>query len=137
MAKTAIDRVFKYGEKVDIKEYKKFKTSFDKFEKIILPLSEFPSAAAQGCIAIEYRRGDLQTQRILKKINHTASLEDCSMERKYLAKWGGGCALDIGATIENILNKKILKNKEIKLVWNNFEYEITLKKAKIILMDKQ
>ena len=36
----------------------------------------------------------------------------------------------------NILNKKILKNKEIKLVWNNFEYEITLKKAKIILMDK-
>ena len=30
----------------------------------------------------------------------------------------------------NILNKKILKNKEIKLVWNNFEYEITLKKSK-------
>ena len=34
-----------------------------------------------------------------------------------------------------ILNKKILKNKEIKLVWNNFEYEIILKKAKIILED--
>jgi hydroxymethylbilane synthase len=30
------------------------------------------------------------------------------MERKYLAKWGGGCALDIGVTIENILNKKVL-----------------------------
>ena len=68
MAKAAIDRVFKYGEKVDIKEFKKFKTSFDKFEKIILPLSEFPSAAAQGCITIEYRKGDLQTQRILKKL---------------------------------------------------------------------
>lgn len=138
MAKAAIDRVFKYGEKVDIKEYKKFKTFFDKFEKIILPLSEFPSAAAQGCIAIEYRRDDLQTQRILKKINHTASLEDCSIERKYLAKWGGGCALDIGVTIENILNKKILfakgKDAHTNKYFNEKKYltKINTKKTKNI-----
>ena len=138
MAKAAIDRVFKYGEKVDFKEYKKFKTSFDKFEKIILPLSEFPSAAAQGCIAIEYRRDDLQTQRILNKINHTASLEDCSMERKYLAKWGGGCALDIGVTIENILNKKILfakgKDAHTNKYFNEKKYltKIKAKKTKNI-----
>ena len=108
VAKAAIDRIFKYGEKVDSKEYKKFKFLFNKFEKIVLPLSEFPSAAAQGCIALEYRKDDLKTERLLKKINHIPSLEDCSMERKYLAKWGGGCALDIGVTIENFLDKKVL-----------------------------
>lgn len=35
-------------------------------------------------------------------------MEDCLMERKYLSKWGGGCALDIGVTIENFLNNKVL-----------------------------
>ena len=65
MAKAAIDRVFKYGEKVDKKESKKFKLYFNKFEKIILPLSEFPSAAAQGCIALEYRKNDLKTENII------------------------------------------------------------------------
>ena len=108
MAKAAIDRIFKYGERVDLKEFKSFKRSFNKFEKIILPLSEFPSAAAQGCIALEYRKDDFQIQKMLEKINHSSSLEDCSMERKYLAKWGGGCALDIGVTIENFLDKKVL-----------------------------
>ena len=138
MAKAAIDRVFKYGEKVDKKEFKRFKTSFDKFEKIILPLSAFPSAAAQGCIAIEYRKDDLQTQRIMKKINHFASLEDCLMERKYLAKWGGGCALDIGVTIENILNKKILfakgKDAHTNKYFNEKKYltKINSKKTKYI-----
>ncbi len=108
MAKAAIDRIFKYGKKVDPKEFKKFKSMFNNYEKIILPLSEFPSAAAQGCIALEYRKEDLKTEKILKKINHISSLEDCSIERKYLAKWGGGCALDIGVTIESFLNRKVL-----------------------------
>ena len=108
MAKAAIDRIFKYGEKVDSKEFKIFKSLFKNYEKIILPLSEFPSAAAQGCIALEYRNDDLKIKRMLKKINHVSSLEDCTMERKYLAKWGGGCALDIGVTIENFLEKKVL-----------------------------
>tara|TARA_B100000963_G_scaffold102201_1_gene88447 strand:+ start:58 stop:1536 length:1479 start_codon:yes stop_codon:yes gene_type:complete len=108
MAKAAIDRIFRYGEKVDMKEFKKFKSLFKKYEKIILPLSEFPSAAAQGCIALEYRNDDLETKRMLNKINHNSSLEDCLLERKYLAKWGGGCSLDIGVTIENFIDRKIL-----------------------------
>lgn len=33
----------------------------------------------------------------------------------------------------NILNKKIINNKNIKLVWNNFEYDIILKEPKIII----
>ena len=123
MAKAAIDRVFKYGEKVDKKESKKFKLYFNKFEKIILPLSEFPSAAAQGCIALEYRKNDLKTKNILKKINHLSSLEDCLIERKYLSKWGGGCALDIGVTVENILDRKILFAKGKDTQTNKYFHE--------------
>ncbi len=108
MAKAAVDRVFKYGEKVDKTEFIKFKNLFKEFEKIVIPISEFPSAAAQGCIALEYRNDDIKTKRILKKINHVSSLNDCSLERKYLAKWGGGCSLDIGVTIEELHNKKVL-----------------------------
>ena len=68
----------------------------------------FPSAAAQGCIALEFRKDDLKVKKVLNKINHIPSMEDCLMERKYLSKWGGGCALDIGVTIENFLNNKVL-----------------------------
>jgi len=96
MAKAAIDRIFKYGEKINKIDYRNFKLKFKKFEKIILPISEFPSAAAQGCIALEYRRDDRKTEKILKKINHLPSLDDCQRERKYLYKWGGGCNLDVG-----------------------------------------
>ncbi len=108
MAKAAIDRIFKNGDEVDSIAFKNFKSKFSKFEKVILPLSEFPSAAAQGCIALEYRKDDLKTHKILKKINHINSFENCNKERKYLSKWGGGCALDIGVSIENIHQEKIL-----------------------------
>ena len=54
IAKAAIDRIYKYGNKVDKKETKKFFNLFKKFKPFILPLSVFPTAASQGAIAIEY-----------------------------------------------------------------------------------
>ena len=108
MAKAAIDRIFKFGKRVNNKDFQKFENNFKKFEKVILPLSEFPTAAAQGCISLEYRKNDSKIHKLLQKINHEPSFEDCIRERKYLFKWGGGCNLDIGVTIENILDKKIL-----------------------------
>jgi hydroxymethylbilane synthase len=48
MAKAAIDRVFQYGQKINNQEFQKFKKYFNQFEYIILPLSNFPAAAAQG-----------------------------------------------------------------------------------------
>ena len=77
MAKAAIDRILKYGQKIDKKEYKNFILNFEKFEKVILPISEFPSAAAQGCIALEFRNDDEKIKKILEKINHMPTSEDC------------------------------------------------------------
>ncbi len=144
IAKAATDRIFKYGQKIDKKEYNKFRFNFEKFEKVILPISEFPSAAAQGCIALEFRKDDEKIKKILEKINHLPTYEDCYKERKYLYKWGGGCNLDIGVTIENILNerilfargkdtltkkyfneKKYLNNKRVKKVKNIFPLNIS------------
>ena len=116
MAKAAIDRVFKYGNEVNAQECRKFKKLFAQFEKIVLPLSEFPSAAAQGCIALEYRSQDKTISALLKKINHGQSEKDCLEERNFLGKWGGGCSLNIGVTIENIAGRRILfsRGKDFK-----------------------
>lgn len=126
IAKAAIDRILKYGQKIDKKEYKNFRFNFEMFEKVILPISEFPSAAAQGCIALEFRNDDEKIKKILEKINHMPTSEDCYKERKYLYKWGGGCNLDIGVTIENVLNEKILfargKDTQIKKYFYEKKY---------------
>ena len=116
MAKAAIDRVFKYGNRVNTQETQKFKKLFEQFEKIVLPLSEFPSAAAQGCIALEYRSNDKAISALLNKINHARSEKDCREERNFLGKWGGGCSLNIGVTIENFIGKRILfcRGKDFK-----------------------
>ena len=85
-----------------------FKKDFKKFTSVIMPLSQFPAAAAQGCIALEYRSNNKNLKKILEKINHHESYQNCVQEREFLAHWGGGCSLDIGATIEQNVYRKIL-----------------------------
>ena len=108
MAKAAIDRVFQYGQKINNQEFQKFKKYFNQFECIILPLSNFPAAAAQGCIAIEYSAKNRKLDTILQSINDPHAYHQAHLERKFLSKWGGGCALDIGVTVENFLDQQIL-----------------------------
>ena len=108
MAKAAIDRVFQYGQKINNKEFQKFRKYFNQFEYIILPLSNFPAAAAQGCIALEYSAKNKKLDNILKSINDPHSYHQAQLERKFLSRWGGGCALDIGVTVESFLDQQIL-----------------------------
>ena len=113
MAKAAIDRIFKYGNKVDKVETKNFLSLFKKFKPFILPLSIFPAAASQGAIAIEYLKNDKKIKSILNKINCKKTLSNCNQERNLLKKYGGGCGLDIGITIEAIKNNDFLFSKGI------------------------
>ena len=108
MAKAAIDRVFQYGQKINNKEFQKFRKYFNQFEYIILPLSNFPAAAAQGCIALEYSAKNRKLDNILQSINDPHSFYQAQLERKFLSQWGGGCALDIGVTVESFLDQQIL-----------------------------
>ena len=100
MAKAAIDRVFQYGQKINNKEFQKFRKYFNQFEYIILPLSNFPAAAAQGCIALEYSAKNRKLDNILQSINDPHSFHQAQLERKFLSRWGGGCALDIGVRLK-------------------------------------
>ena len=113
MAKAAIDRIFKYGNKVDKVETKKFLNLFKKFKPFILPLSIFPTAASQGAIAVEYLKNDKKTKSTLNKINCKKTLSICNQERSLLKKYGGGCGLDIGITIEEIKNNNFLFSKGV------------------------
>ena len=113
MAKAAIDRIFKYGNFVDKKETIKFKKLFNQFKPFILPLSIFPSAASQGTIAIECLSKNKKVKSILRKINCKETQCISNEERSLLKKYGGGCGLDIGITIENIKNNYFLFSKGI------------------------
>ena len=113
MAKAAIDRIFKHGNKVDKKETKKFLSLFKKLKPFILPLSLFPTAASQGAIAIEYLKNDKKTKSILNKINCKNTQSICNQERNLLKKYGGGCGLDIGITIEKIKKNNFLFSRGI------------------------
>ena len=113
IAKAAIDRIHKFGNKIDKKETKKFFNLFRKFKPFILPLSVFPTAASQGAIAIECLKTDKKIRTILRKINCKNTLDICNQERSLLKKYGGGCGLDIGITIENIKNNFFLFSKGV------------------------
>lgn len=138
MSKAAIDRVFLLGPKIDKKIFNQFKKDFMQFTTIILPLSEFPAAAAQGCIALEYRNSDKNLKNIIEKVNHTESFKNCQQERKFLAYWGGGCSLDIGATIDQTVKERILfsrgKDNKTNSYFHNKKYlnKIKVKKVKNI-----
>ena len=138
MSKAAIDRAFLLGPKIDSTIFKQFKKDFKKFASVIMPLSQFPAAAAQGCIALEYRSNNKNLKKILEKINHHESYQNCIQERKFLANWGGGCSLDIGATIEQNVYRKILfsrgRDNKTNLYFHNKKYleKINAKKVKNI-----
>lgn len=138
MAKAAIDRIFQYGNKVDRKETKKFIKLFKKFKPFILPLSIFPTAASQGAIAIEYLKNDKKIKSILRKINCKETLDITLKERRLLKKYGGGCGLDLGITIENIKDNYFLFSKGIdtksrkKFHTNKIINQLKIKKTNLI-----
>ena len=70
---------------------------------MVLPQTEFPSAAAQGALAIECLKmrsdnGELLAK--LSKMNDAITREEVSRERKAFAEYGGGCHLAVGIHVE-------------------------------------
>jgi hydroxymethylbilane synthase len=51
----------------------------------------------QGALAIECRADDLETCRVVERIEHAPSRRAVDSERAYLAAIGGGCDLPVGA----------------------------------------
>ncbi|MGE3310402.1 MAG: hydroxymethylbilane synthase [Limisphaerales bacterium] len=69
---------------------------------MVLPLSECPTAPAQGALAVECRADDPATRQILAVLHHPETAHHVAREREILAEWGGGCHQALGATSRSI-----------------------------------
>lgn len=74
---------------------------------------DFPTAAGQGALAVEYRKGDFKIEKIIKSLV-VPNVEKCvQAERKFLSHHGDGCYSAIGVTA------KISKKGKIELISNS------------------
>ena len=67
------------------------KTLLDGLRWLVLPLSENPTAPAQGALAIECRSGDTKVLQYLQCLDDAATRAQIKKERTLMAQWGGGC----------------------------------------------
>lgn len=105
VAKAALDRLMDadfYKAPDFLALQKTLKSQLSSFNYQILPLSENPTAAAQGALAAEILSSRLDLQELLQKVNNTVDFASCEFERKELAGHGGGCHQKIGLSAVNI-----------------------------------
>jgi hydroxymethylbilane synthase len=95
----------------------------------------FQQLQHKGCIAIEYSAKNKKLDTILQSINDPLAYHQAQLERKFLSRWGGGCALDIGVTVENFLDQQILfargKDEHTKKYFHERKYLSKLKTRKV------
>ena len=99
IAFAALKRLLKAPEFVD--EESDLLAILKKFKWMLLPLSENPSAPAQGALAIEVASSNESVKNTLKEIKDEDVFETVNTERQILKKYGGGCHQKIGVTAIN------------------------------------
>ncbi len=65
---------------------------------MVIPLSESPTAPAQGALAIECLAQNESVREALSRLHDLTTEENVAAERSILAEWGGGCHQKLGAT---------------------------------------
>jgi len=106
VAKAALDRLLSQAPGAPAEETEKFaatarelRSRLDETRWMVLPLSENPTAAAQGALAIEIRKDRADLRRLLSAIHSEDTARAVRKEREILASYGGGCHQKIGVTI--------------------------------------
>src|SRR5687768_4417000 len=67
---------------------------------MVLPISENPTGAAQGALAIEIAdHCDPRIVRLLERMNDKTTFDEATREREILRSYGGGCHQKIGVTV--------------------------------------
>ncbi len=136
MAKAALDRMLS-AEGEEFESVKnEIKQDLAMCEWMVLPLKLFPSAAAQGALAVEVLKGSSIEQK-LKNINCKTDFAMVKLERAKLKELGGGCHSRLGVNylsrsfgtifylsheVDGELHKvtKILRDKEFEKVDEQF-----------------
>lgn len=106
VAKAALDRLLesaKYQSEDGAfsRSASELRSAIAQLDFVILPLSVSPTAAAQGALAIEVRKGHHELLELCRLIDNREDRECVEEERAVLASYGGGCHQKIGVTILN------------------------------------
>lgn len=100
LAKAAVDRLMT-AEREEFRETREAVTAWLADSKwMVLPLSENPTAAAQGALAIEIAKKRKDLLPILNSIHNESTFEAVEQERKLLQEAGGGCHQKLGISID-------------------------------------
>lgn len=105
VAKAALDRLLEASEQ-DYPEREAFaatarelRANLDLCRIAVLPLSLNPTAAAQGALAVEVKRGREDLRKLFSSVHCARTFEAVQMERAILKSHGGGCHQKIGVSI--------------------------------------
>ena len=82
---------------------KKLEALLQGLDFMVLPSSLFPSAAAQGALAIEVasqRSDGGKLRQALEKLHHAPTAQVVEREREHFQCYGGGCHLAVGIHVE-------------------------------------
>lgn len=138
LAKAALDRLLSQSQFMDqevLDFQEQLKNDLTNLKWMILPLSENPTAPAQGALAIEICKNNVELKNIIESISDSNVFEDVQKERDVLKVYGGGCHQKIGASVirksnlesEPILFLKGETQKGIELnhfgFWKNWSYD--------------
>lgn len=99
VAKAALDRLLSAKQEEFQKTKKFISESLKDLYFQVIPLSQNPTAAAQGALAIEVAKDRQDVLEIIQLINHQKTYHNVSFERKELKKYGGGCHQKIGISV--------------------------------------
>ena len=97
VAKAALDRLL--SEDAGPETTAAVRAALDACRWMVLPLKTFPTAPAQGALAIEVaaHRGDVLEH--VRAINHAPTWRAVERERAILQSFGGGCHEAVGASV--------------------------------------
>jgi hydroxymethylbilane synthase len=76
------------------------RSALEEVHWMVLPLSQNPTAAAQGALAIEIRRDRKDLIELLKSVNSESTFQAVEEERNLLRSFGGGCHLALGMSVQ-------------------------------------
>lgn len=97
VAKAALDRLL--GPTSPEDTVADVRRVLDRCRWMVLPLRQFPSAPAQGALAIEVATRNAELIERLQLLTDAVTERACRREREILASYGGGCHEAIGATV--------------------------------------
>ncbi len=94
VAKAALDRLMTSGVAETVRD------AVDRCHSVVLPISENPTGAAQGALAMEIADDcDPEIAALIAGLNDEVTFAEATRERDILRSYGGGCHQKIGVTV--------------------------------------